>query len=103
MGNCKEEKTDKIWNLYSHGQNRLEKEFDIVNLTKSIRYLSKLKKDTEDPLGEFKFHMGKPNVINMDKESDSEISQSSDEQVEQKVKKETIVKRRTPSMDMNRH
>jgi hypothetical protein len=37
---CKEEKTDKIWNLYSHGQNRLEKEFDIVNLTKSIRYMS---------------------------------------------------------------
>jgi hypothetical protein len=45
--------------------------------------------------------MGKPNVINMDKESDSELSQSSEEQVEQKYKKEAVVKKRTHSIDKN--
>ena len=68
---------DQLKRLYRKGSDRIEKDLDIVNIIKSMRYLRHLKKS--DPDKNFDIKISPQNAISIDNTDSSDSSESEKE------------------------
>ena len=64
-------KRNKLWQLYLKGQSRIEREFDIVDILKSIRHLKIHSKKNMDELSAAETKYDDQNAIDLDVIDDS--------------------------------
>ena len=78
-GSCCEFDKNKLWKLYSIGNSRIEKEFDIVKILTSIRNMKIMMKKDMDQVQRYKIFNSSKNAIELDYEVDQNSLDSNDD------------------------
>jgi hypothetical protein len=75
---CCKYKKNKLWKLYQTGEDKLEKEFDIVKILKSLRNMKIYFKTKINPIDKVQIYNSHKNSIELDSPIDDDNSIESD-------------------------